>query len=179
MPVILYTNEQFAVGSVFDTRDYCDLNRQALEAATAAERAVEEFLEEVRREHYQDAPDRVCAVVGMLIPSRESLVRHDRGWGTTDMPAPEPTGVGAYCYHIQEAPGADHLMADESFVGMLVQRWPELRKRFEKWKLAQAYWNGEVRRGYSMLIRGPVKVQSECRWPSGGRRLQPIAWGAD
>jgi hypothetical protein len=179
MPVILYTNERFDVGSVFDTRDYCDLNRRALEEATPEEREVEEFLEEVRREHFHGAPDRVCAVVGMLLPSKESNVRHERGWGTTEMPAPEPMGTGAHCYHIQPARGAEHILADEGLVGRLVQDWHELKGRFEKWKLAQAYWSGNVVRGYSMLIRGPVNVKSECRWPSGGRRLKPVVWEAD
>lgn len=178
MPVILYTNERFDVGAVFDTRDYCDLNRRALEEATAEEREVEEFLEEVRREHYPAAPDRVCAIVGTLLPSKQSGVRHERGWGTTEIPAPEPTGMGAYCYHIQAGASADYMLADEAFVGRLVQRWPLLRDRFDKWRLAQAYWNGDVLRGYSMLIRGQVKVEAACRWPSGGRRLQPVVWGA-
>lgn len=179
MPVILYTNHRFDLGSVFDTRDYCDLNRRALEEATEEEREVEDLLEQVRLEQFQDAPDRICAIVGMILPSKESYVRHERGWGTTAMPAPEPMGVGTYCYHVQPAPGAEHRMADETFVGRLVESWSELRDPVAKWKLAQDYWNGNVLRGYSMLIRGPVRVQSECRWPSGGRRLKPIAWGAD
>lgn len=179
MPVILYTNERFEVGSMFDTRDYCDLNRRALEEATDEEREVEAFLEEVRKEHFHGAPDRVCAVVGMLLPSKEPNVRHDRGWGTTEMPAPEPMGSGTYCYHIQAVRGAERMLADESLVGRLVQGWPEIKNGFEKWRLAQAYWKGDVARGYSMLIRGPVKVEAECRWPSGGRRLKPVVWEAD
>lgn len=179
MPVILYTNERFDIGSVFDTRDYCDLNRRALEDASDEEREVEEFLEAVRQEHFQDAPDRVCAIVGMLVPSTESRLRRREGGGPTGSPVPEPAGIGAHCYHIREAPGATHLVADESYVGRLVEHWPEIKGGFSKWKLAQAYWNGDVLKEYSLLIRGPVRVEAECRWPAGGHRLKPVVWGAD
>lgn len=179
MPVILYTNERFDVGSVFDTRDYCDLNRRALEDASDEEREVEEFLEAVRQEHFQGAPDRVCAIVGILVPSTESRLRRREGDAPVGSPVPEPAGIGAHCYHIREAPGATHLIADEAFVGKLVDHWSEVRGRFDKYRIAQSYWSGEVLSGYSILIRGPVLVEAECRWPAGGRRFKPVVWGAD
>lgn len=180
MPIVLYTNEKFDVGSIVDTRDYCDLNQRALEEATREEQEVEAFLEEVRAEHFPVAPDRVCSVLGIPISTSE---RTRAPGGLPRLipaaPTPEPPGIGTHCYHITEAPGAKRLIADEGYVGHLVAGWDELRDRFERWDIANAYWSGHILSGYSVLIKGPVKIVDECRNPHGGRRLKPVIWEAE
>jgi len=184
MPIVLYTNEKLEVGSVVDTRKFCGLNAEALRGGTREEQEVEGFLEEVREEHFPEAPDRLCSVVGIPIPRmtgrvREGDVASGKWFAFTEIETPEPPGWGEYCYHIVGERGSKRVSVDEGWVGKLVEDWNGLRGSFERWKLASDYWAGKIFREYSVLIQGPIRVVSECGRAHGGRRLKPMIWEAD
>lgn len=167
MPLLLYTNETFQVGSTIDTRDYCALNQAALDQADPAAREVEQLLEEVRAEHYPTAPDRLCSVVGVPIPKKTGSVRRldYEGW-FTEIPTPEPPGPGTNCYHIAEGPGAQRLLVDETIVQDMVRKWDRLRTKWSRWEIAGGYWTGKVERGYSVLLEGSIRIIAACQEPS-------------
>lgn len=171
MPILLYTNEAFQVGSTVDTRDYCKLNEAVLDAADPAVRGVELLLEEIRAEHFPDAPDRLCSVLGVPIPKKTGNVRRldYEGW-FTEIPTPEPPGPGVRCYHIAEGSGTRRLLADESIVQDLVRKWDRLKDKWDRWEIATGYWSGTVLKGYSLLLQGPIRIVAEC---SEQRQSQP------
>lgn len=55
-------------------------------------------------------------------------------------------------------------MVDEIFTERLVNEWESLSE-LDKLQLARNFWAGKVRRGYSYLLLGEVKVLQRCVEP--------------
>lgn len=163
MPTVFHTQAKFPQGEVFDTRDFCEANRNALLAARRDRAEAEGFLEEVRRESYPEAPERVCSILtvpwaryhGEYLPrGRGAAFRRER--------VAVPRVAGLRCYLVTPLPGFRGLTSSEEWVDELVDRWREVGGTFEKWEIANAYWEGLLRDGVSVLIEGPVRVDEEC-----------------
>lgn len=163
MPTVFHTQAELPLGEIFDTRDFCDANRGALLTSSRDRREAETFLEEVRKESYPQAPERVCSILtipwaryqGEFLPRGKGAAFQRERLAVPKLP-------GLRCYFVTPLPGFKALTSSEEWVDELVDRWREIRGTFEKWEIANAYWDGMVRDGVSILIEGPVRIDEEC-----------------
>lgn len=166
MPAVLFSETELPVGRTVNSRDFCGANREALAESDPDRIEVERFLEEVRIDSYPDLPERVCSVLAIPWPRyagefrpRGATVAFERE------PLLPPPGGGRFCYLVTPEKGSRRLTADESWVEAMVEAWPQIRNAFGKWEMANAYWDGQLRDGVSLLLEGPFRVDEECARP--------------
>lgn len=184
MPSVFFTDRQFRPGDLIRTRDYCEINRQAIEGLPPEHKEAEDLLEGVRREVRGemprwaskeiggDLPQRLCSITIIPWPGFESkgrMLPRGRGAGFIRERAPDPVHEAVYCYYVTPKRDAKRVMTDELWVDELVQRWDEVKGTDEAIGIARSYWRGEIaesRRGRTQstvfLIEGGVMVDSEC-----------------
>jgi hypothetical protein len=166
MATVFFTNRRFPVGETFDTRDFCDDNREALRSFPPEYQEVEDFLEEVRQEIQAtgiDLPQRLCSI--MVIPWPEQYEEKRPGARRPDMP--DPLGETDYCYYVIPKRGTKRFMVDDRWVQGLIQNWPRISGSSKAYRMARAYWDGQMQtfseRGMSFLFEGHVFIHSICR----------------
>lgn len=198
MPFVFYTNQEFAIGKTFQTSHLSAANWRAIEGASPKAVEIEEFLEAVRRENFQDAPPRMESISAIPWPEKaeaqdyqETEKRKKTKYITKKakerMPDPAPPPGGAYfCYYISN-PGPRNgtvmWMVDEAVVQELAQRWREIADTEEAVELAMEYWGGQgglVQGSIYFLIHGPVQVDAICEGGlEFGRERPEEAWSAE
>lgn len=161
MSLVWYTNVDLAEGAVIDTNDYCEMNRQALSDASKVERDVEAFLEKVREQEFPKAPQRICSI--LAVPWHGPTEQELRAGRKQD--AQEPAGYGEHCYRVVPGKEVQLWMVDEIFTERLWAGWARFVEQ-DKLNLARAFWAGRVRRSYSTLLSGEVRVVSRCFQPT-------------
>lgn len=189
MATIFYTNRQFRVGEVFDTRDLFEENLEAAMAFQPDVLAVEEFLEEVRQEvasieepatpghvaKKRDLPRRLWSILVVPWPEMTQVERvlYERGAQgkrTLYVEMPDAPGNEPYCYYVLPKQNTKRAMTDDRWVQELVDRWDEIQGSPMAWEMAEQYWRGVPFNFQGMymtyLLEGPVLVQSVCRTPA-------------
>lgn len=161
MSLVWYTNLEIAEGAVVDTNDYCDLNRKVLSKASRVEREVEALLEQIRKQEFPGAPKRICSI--LAVPWHGPTQQEIQAGRKQDVQ--EPAGYGEHCYRVVPGGKVQLWMVDEVFTDRLWAGWAGLMER-DKLDLARAFWAGRVRRSYSTLLSGEVKVVSRCFQPT-------------
>lgn len=165
MPLVFYTNREFQTPMEFRTEDFCAANQDAVEKIGDVAVKVEEFLEQVRRSEFPEAPDRMCSISAQPWPERGTPPPGRKHFVKFRMPDPPPPPEGAaFCYYIDMPNGSHRWFVDEDWVRELTQRWPHIRGTAEAKEIAMAYWGGEIGRfyGVSYLIQGEVLVEDVC-----------------
>lgn len=163
MPAVLFSETELPVGRTIDSHEFCGANRAALAASDRDRIEVEAFLDEVRRESYPDLPERVCSILTIPWPRYAGEFRPRGAAAAVERePLLPPPGGARFCYLVTPEKGARRLTADESWVDAMVEAWPEIRGEFDKWGMANAYWDGQIRDGVSLLLEGPFRVDEEC-----------------
>jgi hypothetical protein len=178
MATVFFTNRRFPVGEIFDTRDFCEENRKALQSFPPEYQEVEDFLEEVRQEIQEtgiDLPQRLCSILVIPWPDVVRVVPGEWKPGQKSLrfspketeEMPDPVGEEGFCYYVIPKRETKRFMVDDRWVQGLIESWPEIAGSSKAYEMARAYWDGQMQtfseRGMSFLFEGPVLIHSVCR----------------
>jgi hypothetical protein len=183
VPNVFFTDRPFRPGDLIHTRDYCEINRQALEALPPEHQEVEDLLEGVRREVIRELPrwaakglgdelpQRTCSITIIpwprFIKKQGQLLPRGRGAGFVRERAKDPVRGATYCYYVTPKRDAKRVMTDERWVDGLVQDWDEVQGTDKAVEFAHRYWTGSVMPGSyldqtTFLVEGSVMIDAEC-----------------